>query len=332
MSGRSGKGEGRRRLKPKLLVVCLFMGVEEGWHGTAFLSSRRRPLLLHTFGAGAGLMATSCTAESGLAGRLTAKELQPLESSLSPFEDRELYYPQWLFGTWRARAMLKSRTFPFGEDKALTGLNCSIPKGELNLHYYSTLADNFENQIRVGLGLGIPRSKVIADRIFNLKSASRTHASARVVSEVTWDPSYDPTRLTLNFDSASSARVSSSQEIQIATRSSQTADNGAQATFWAAERFVVVDKTTDEFEIITEYNLKNSDAIEGRGRIAFYPSDSGIWFQVGGKATALLDFTFTMQRLNQSTPYGDVRSCVDTPKGYTQCVGGLVYESRLGDM
>ncbi len=54
-------------------------------------------------------------------------------------------------------------------------------------HFFSTLPDTFENSVRLGLGLGFPRSAVIPDRAFNERAAINATMGYEAVQAVQYD-------------------------------------------------------------------------------------------------------------------------------------------------
>ena len=160
-------------------------------------------------GAGtAALLLPMPALAGGLGDRLQRTDLSPIGASLNPLEDQELYYPEFLFGEWRATATLIDKTYPFGKDIVPKSLVEGTPRNRAEqvgdahtygLRFYSTLANSAENNVRVSLGLGMPKSKIIADRAFNARSVNEKYDQLTKIASVEWDPSKDPTRITTYF-------------------------------------------------------------------------------------------------------------------------------------
>jgi hypothetical protein len=57
-------------------------------------------------------------APRGLEARFSATSLSPLPGPalFNPFDDRQTYYPTWLFGRWNTTATFVQRTLPFGAE------------------------------------------------------------------------------------------------------------------------------------------------------------------------------------------------------------------------
>ena len=145
--------------------------------------------------------------------RILALELRPLATQLTPFAtDNELYYPPFLFGSWKVQAKLRRKVYPYGKAfvpslslvegsprNRYEQVDDDLPPTSYEVHYYSTLADTVQNQVTVQLGRGIPKSKIIADRAYNARSISKAYNQRMPVQDVDWNPSLDPTRMTLNY-------------------------------------------------------------------------------------------------------------------------------------
>ncbi len=278
--------------------------------------------------------------------RILASSLSPLQQN-NPFANQELYYPSFLFGSWDVTTTLQEKIYPYGKDfvpaKSLVegsprNRNEQIgDSASFQMQFFSTLADTVENQITVNLGLGVPQTRIIADRAFNAISMSRGHNQLTPVEAVEWDYRADPTRLTLRFGAAPLAEDmrplgERRGEVYITARQSETTDDGF--VYCAAERSrsvtlgpgVVV--TTDQ-ETVTEYRQIDDDLVEALSRIAVYltpnpNSREGIlWQQVGGKAVAFFDYTWKMTRKREAFILSDgskvLRPCVRTPRDITQC-------------
>lgn len=278
--------------------------------------------------------------------RILATSLSPLQQN-NPFASQELYYPSFLFGSWDVVTTLRQKVYPYGTSfvpaKSLVegsprNRNEKIgDSASFQMHFFSTLADTAANQITVNLGLGVPETKIIADRAFNAISMSRGYNQLTPVEDVEWDYRADPTRLTLRFGAtplAEDMRPLGQRrgEVYITARQSEINEDGS--VYCGAERSrsvtlgpgVVV--TTDQ-ETITEYRKVDEDSVEALSRIAVYltPNPNSregvLWQQVGGKAVAFFDYTWQMTRLREEFTLSDGskvrRPCVRTPKDIIQC-------------
>ena len=278
--------------------------------------------------------------------RIGASELSPLIPKLSPFADQELYYAPFFFGSWNVTATLKRKLYPYGTDvlpsKSLiegSPRNRQETVGDpgvaYQLDFFSTLADTVANQVTVNLGLGVPKSRIIADRAFSAKSISRAYQQLTPVQDVVWDPSRDPTRLTLSFGAgpvADDMRPLGQRrtEIYITARDSEQVGNNV---FCAAERNRIVmlspgNVVVSDTETITEYRLLDPDTISATSRIAVFltPNPNSregvLWQQLGGKAVAFFDYELQMKRNEETFLVNGKetkRACVTTPKDVIQC-------------
>lgn len=276
--------------------------------------------------------------------RILATELSPLQQTL--FGDKELYFPNFLFGSWNVTATLKRKTFPYGINylpsisllegsprsrKEEVGNTCNY-----ELHFFSTLANTMENQLVVSLGTGVPKSKIIQDRSYNIISISNAYKQLTPVQSVAWDYRKDPSSLKLDFGTmplAEDMRPLGPRraEVFINSRQSEQVDEN---TFAAAEKsrsivLVTRDGVVSDTETITEYRRISDNEIEAWNRIAVYltpnpNSREGIlWQQTGGKAVAFYDYEIDMKRILEDFQLPDgsrqSRACVLTPKDVVQC-------------
>jgi hypothetical protein len=58
----------------------------------------------------------------------------------------------------------------------------------LRQRWYSTLPDTLDNNLRVNLGLGMPRDAIIADRAFNTRAYTNALLGYEAVEAVEYDP------------------------------------------------------------------------------------------------------------------------------------------------
>lgn len=283
--------------------------------------------------------------------RIQETQVSPLNQIVLPFSEQEVYYPSFLFGPWNLAATLKSKKYPFGRDVVQSN---SLVEGSprnreeqvgdstsYEVHYFSTLANTASNQVTVYLGLGVPQSKIIADRAFNAISLSKAYKQLAPVQDVEWDYGKDPTKLTLRFGAGAVAddmRPLGQRrgEVFITGRSTEEGfdSNSGEPTFCAAERIRAVtlapgNVIVSDSEVVTEFRKLNDDHVTAVSRIAVYltPNPNSregvLWQQVQGKAVALFDYEWDMTRLRESFTMADgatmERPCVRTPKDVVQC-------------
>lgn len=274
--------------------------------------------------------------------RILAQELNPLQQ-MSFFDENELYYAPFLFGSWKVKATLKSKVYPYGKffipSKSLvegSPRNRDEQVGQsttYDLHYFSALANkedgnssnnNSNGSIKVTLG---PKSKVIADRSFNAISISKEYQQLAPIQDVVWDPRKDPTRLSLNFGAqplTDDMRPLGPRRAEVYIESRQSEFQPDGIFFACAEKSRSVTISTgsvvvSDTESITEFQKIGPDQIQAVNRIAVYltPNPNSregvLWQEVRGKAVAFFDYELVMQR-------NDGEECVKTPKGVLQCV------------
>lgn len=285
--------------------------------------------------------------------RILAAELSPLSQPASPFSDRELYYPPFLFGSWIVTATLKRKVYPYGKSYVpSTSLLQGSPRNRMEsvgdsttyeARYFATGAegDASSDPIAANLGRG-SKTKVISDRAYNSKSISIAYKHLAPIQDVEWDPAGDPTRLTFLFGAgplAEDMRPLGQRrgEVYVNARRSDRAtdEDTGWPVFCGAERtrFVQLGPGSvivSDVESITEYRAiggEGGDSVSATSRLAVYltPNPNSregvLWQQLGGKAVAFFDYDLDMKRLYEDDPSsGGKRACVYKLKGSLQCI------------
>lgn len=255
-----------------------------------------------------------------LEARLIRKTLLQRRKAL-PFSPNQLYYPAWLFGEYQVSSILCKKTFPLGTKFVPARMGGGTFRSgsedigdvlEMNARYFSTLADSFENNLRVNLGLGIPSASIIEDRIYNalqLSEAVADNGRPRV-RDATYDPRVDAQLLTLFYSDDRKDKA----EVHVINRLSSAA---SESRWLSSESFQLQATSGDaEYEQIMELRLLENGTVVGRQRTAVYlPASNPLRGQANGQAVAIYDYDLTFRR--RSDEDGSV--CVDTPKGYRQC-------------
>ncbi len=225
--------------------------------------------------------------------RIHAKELSPLNPSMTPFaSDKELYYgkllkrvhlgriimklmhgntsflhaDRFLFGAWQATATLRRKSFPYGTSYLpSSSLYEGSPRnrGEMpgdttsyEIHYFSPNTDG---------SILNKSSKISADRVFNALSMNAAYDQLSQIEEVIWNYKKDPTRLTINFASLAKDMQPLGQkkaEIYLTARRSEStidSDTG-EPVFCASERLRSVvlvpgNVVVSDTENITEFQV-----------------------------------------------------------------------------
>jgi len=280
--------------------------------------------------------------------RIGVLELSPLNPSLNPLADNEIYYPPFLFGAWDVTATFKRKVYPFGTEFVPSrSLVEGSPRNrqesvgdstQFEAHYYSSSSN--------GIITDLSKSKIINDRAYNAMSTSRAYKQLTPVQEVEWDPRNDPTRLTLLFGAGPLTEDmmplgQRKAEVYINARRSESGFNNEEGaeTFCATERTrqvtvspgnVVVSDTESitEFQIAkTASDMKAGDVLKATSRIAVFltPNPNSregvLWEQVRGKAVAFFDYDIVMRKKYENNSGGnrEARVCVQIPKGVVQC-------------
>jgi hypothetical protein len=283
----------------------------------------------------------------------TTNPIRPLQQPIFGGE-QELYYAPFLFGAWNTTATLKQKVFPFGPRYLPSGsLLEGSPRNRAEkvghsctyeLHFFSTLANTLSNRITVNLGTGVPQSKVIQDRAYNIVSASKAYEQLTPVQDVAWDYRDNPYELGLEFGAGAVAddmRPLGPRRAKVYLNA-RTCEYGAPegsggeptSTFCAAERSRSVtlapgNVVVSDTESITEFTKVNDDLVTAISRIAVYlvPNPNSregvLWQQVRGESVAFYDFDVTMHRMTEAFVRADGtterRACVSTPQDLVQC-------------
>jgi len=282
--------------------------------------------------------------------RLLVSELAPLSASLIPFaSDNELYYDSFLFGSWSVTANLKRKVYPFGPQYLPSkSLLEGSPRNRIEqpgnivsyeTHFFSTIANTASNRATKELGLGVPKTEIIADRGFNAVNMSSAYKQLAPVRELRWNPTKDPTRYTVLFDAGLLTKDmrplgERKGEVSITARRSETGSDtdSGDPVFCSAERSRSVmlspgNVVISDTETVTEYRVVSKDGnhVKAISRIAVYltPNPNSregvLWQETGGKAVAFFDYEMDMKRKLEEVQPGDFRSCVLTPKDVIQC-------------
>jgi hypothetical protein len=277
--------------------------------------------------------------------RIGSNEIWPFSQGLSLLTDKELYYNPFLFGAWNVTATLKRKIFPFGTSylpssslvegsprnrQEEVGHSCTYEQ-----RYFSTLANTLSNQITVNLGTGVPQSKIIQDRAFNMVSMSKAYQQLTPVQQVDWDYQKEPTRLLLDYgapvadDMRPLGRRRATVYINGRTRVESPQGNSCvleqtRSVLQAPGTVVVSDSETT-----TEYHQISDNYVVAVSRVAVFLSpnpnsrEGVLWEQVGGRAVGLYDYYLDMHRIPESFTLEDgtvvQKACVRTPKDYVQC-------------
>jgi hypothetical protein len=276
-----------------------------------------------------------------------------------PWAAKQLYYPRWMFGEWEVEMEFTAVRTPLGPSLVPEGFlqAARAPAADggvgsryaFRQRYFSTLPDTFDNNLRMQLGLGMPRDAIIADRAYN--SAQSTDAFlgyAGAVAKSEYDATNSPLRQSLDLGARGphgEALPPRRIELYInALRSeffNQVADGGEAPdpiynagaagspgdTFATGElmRQVMLgvrQADVTDYELLREYRLEREGVVTGRQRSALYlqPQEDK-YFEALGRAVAVYDYTFRMTRLPppEDAPPG-ARACVVTSKGVAQCL------------
>eukprot|EP00536_Pseudo-nitzschia_multiseries_P004136 jgi/Psemu1/295469/fgenesh1_pm.67_\ len=235
------------------------------------------------------------------------RSVAPLQQSLSPFSDRELYYPASFAGEWSVTSTLQQKIFPFGKDFVPSR---SLVEGSPR-NRGEQIGDSTTYTVRY---ISDDQKKTVSDRAFNLVSMSRAYQqlSPVIADSIVWDYKKDPTRLTFQTESiAADMRPLGPRKAEVYLTARKTEESnyndGQLPVFAAAERGRTItvgagSVSANDQEIITEFRTIDKDTMRAISRVAVYltPNPNSregvLWQQVNGKAVAFYDYEMVMER------------------------------------
>lgn len=242
--------------------------------------------------------------------KILATELVPLSTPLTPFaKDNELFYDDFLLGTWDTTATLRRKIYPYGPSfLPSSSLYDGSPRNR-----DEKPGDTYTYQTRY-IPLG-EKGKVIADRDFNARSLSSSYKQLSQISQFQWNPNKDPTRASITFSTISEDLRPLGQkkaEIYITARKSESAVDTVtnESVFGSSERLRSVavvpgNVVVSDTETITEFRVvdgSNGEHMKATCRIAVYltPNPNSreglLWQDVNGKAVAFFDYEMDMKK------------------------------------
>ncbi|CEM11634.1 unnamed protein product [Vitrella brassicaformis CCMP3155] len=308
------------------------------WSGGSSMDRRRHHMHAAVSAAAGGLFSAvlpsrAAAAATTLRDRLdSASLLVPSLFTLGPGQ-RMLYVPEWLFGTFTTTMRFMARDYPLGDEYVPDYLRRAAveQKGDIHTYmqrFYGTIPDTFDNKLKTTLGQ-LPKSAIVPDLAFNVKAAQDSFSGYSAVDNVDWDIRNNPGRYTINF-----ARIGPDmrplpprrKEVfinGIRTSDISSAQDSSNDVFVTSEFTRVVSLgvrlvTATDVETLTEYVHERDGRVVGRQRLAVYLTpnpnnrEGSLFFQTGGKAVALYDYAFEMERTADR--------CVVTPKQVVQCI------------
>jgi hypothetical protein len=238
-----------------------------------------------------------------------------------------LYYPTFMFGAWNVTAKLKRVTHI--EDSVListtTAVSTTTTKS-FQRQYFTTIANTIKNQMTINLGIGIPETKVISNRAYNLRSEilllqnfDNMYPISTDIIDLTWDyrSNTEPTLLLWNDRTNFQLRY---EYNTFKHESEMGLDNNV---FAATERNRIgvfdmsASRATIETEVTTEYQELSVGLVQALSRIIVTDSRTQ-------KPMIVVDYELSMNRVvqtftNEYDKSTTKRPCVETPKGIVQC-------------
>lgn len=256
-----------------------------------------------------------------------------------------VFHPRWLFGTWSCTATFEGFEAPLGdafvEPALLNAARAPLEQGGLGsttkyeLHFYSTLPDTFDNQLRVQLGFGMPRDEIVQDRAFNTRSTTNAFLGWDAVASVQYDAREAPDRQTVEFARISpDMRPLPPKRIELYLNNQATESDGyaeivpgdSRRSFVVSELSRQVTMATrnvqvQDYEVLTEYVRQSEDTVTARQVSAVYLDPRHPrYFNAAGRAVAIYRYSLVMSRVATPTGDGGSVTCVETPKDVVQCI------------
>jgi hypothetical protein len=268
-------------------------------------------------------------------GRIKNKlTFQPLNSKIDFIFKRNkepLYYPAFMFGAWNVTAKLLQSTQIYNSDVIsmlhtdTTATNEATTDHNFQRQYFTTIANTIQNQITINLGTGIPETKVISNRAYNLpsefillKNINTIPVSTDIIN-IKWDyrSSTVPTRV--EWEDVRDQQIR--YELETIGYESELVSH--KNVFAATEhnRIRVFDESTTrsiiETETTTEYHELSEGIVQAFTRIIIMDNKTPT-------SMTVLDYDLSMHRMvqsfiNRSNNYVANRPCVETPIGIVQC-------------
>jgi len=273
-------------------------------------------------------------AVSALAPLFTAAELAWPGPSFS--YQKQLYYPDWLFGEWRVSSKLVAFSTPRGASLALRNAEKAAREDmqhevQFRARFYSTLPDTASNSFRVALG-ALPQDAIMADRAFNCASLANATAAAApgaladappAVSSVEYDPRESPDAMRVSYTGGGRAELYLS-----AMRADALPEGAAPTVFHTAEcsrQTSMTSRSADvaDYQIVSRFEQLAPGRVALRQRVGVYLTPQAErYFEALNTAVALYDYELTMERMTQLAEDGSgaALTCVQTPKDVVQCV------------
>uniref|UniRef100_A0A0G4G9L7 DUF6816 domain-containing protein n=1 Tax=Chromera velia CCMP2878 TaxID=1169474 RepID=A0A0G4G9L7_9ALVE len=265
--------------------------------------------------------------------RVSSEELKQLGPIDLGIPSRFLTVPDWLFGTWNTSMTLTKRTYPLGE-KFLPPplLRTKAQQQEVgeNARYvqsfYKYQPDSLENLVKKSVGQNAI-AKTVPNLAFNTKSGIDGFLGYNAVEKVEYNLRKEPDKYTVKFNRLGpDLRPLGQRRKEVFVTGVWSETDPSQPRFVSCEviRTVALGQTYQfvcDSEVLTEYEIPDSnkpDFVKGAQRLAVYVTPDSderlqLFVQAGGKAVALFDYDFTMQRVD---------SCAIDPVGNRQCAEG----------
>lgn len=219
---------------------------------------------------------------------------------------KQLYYPDWLEGTWQAEASLDKVANPLGR-RFVTRSTPGVTKASMLAALPDVGAGMDGRTVRFQMRFvrRVEEGGVVADRPFNLAQLDNAFLGYEAVTSVMYNPLENPTRLSITYttprkDTAAQSNDIRKAEIFVNNRTSEL-DRG---TFTALETFRQVNQAKQQgavfdYAVISQFRQQPDapDHIAVRQRTAaFLTPQDPLFFDAGAKAVGLYDYTLKLAR------------------------------------
>ena len=290
-------------------------GLNVGGQSQTGLSISRRKFVESSALFGAVTLSSpkgATAASSSIADRLDSDILkQPIITAGTKFNGHEnLYFPDYMEGTWDATQTLVSTKAPLGL-KFIGG-----PQGSLDVAQKTMdeQAKRINEQVKLQLRFVKTNFGVVEDRAFNLRSRLDAFAGKSVVASVNYADVKESNR-------ASVVAAGGKEDDPLTTTLVYFKGPAAQKTFVISHGQDPLDKddwsgyeldrsifaltnnsiappVTTDTEVIYSFNKVGSDKVEGKLRLAGYlnPQSDSLYFESQNRAVSITDYTLSLKR------------------------------------
>lgn len=220
-------------------------------------------------------------------------------------KQRQLFYPDWLQGTWQAEARFLNASFPLGT-RFLSRATPGVTKGSIIAALSDVgLAQERPVEMLMRWTYSEAEGGVVADRVYNISQQVDAFLGPGTLRSVAYDAASNPTRLAVVYATRRRDSLEATNDVRKAELfiNNRTSEAPAPDVFVGAELYRQVNQAKQQgsigdYLIISKYQRTQPDAVEIRQRVAAFlqPVDA-LYFEAGDQATALYDHAYTLKRV-----------------------------------